>query len=127
MGDRKKIHLNLFPSLEAQVASLSDDIAYCAHDIADGHEAGILSFTNLKNSPFFGELLVLEKPFEDSASLSVAYGCRKLIRYLVNDLICHSHKNIENQKDKGGRGPMGPKGLSSLLFLFGFRCFSSFS
>ena len=96
LGDQKRIHLNLFPSLEAQVASLSDDIAYCAHDIADGHEAGILSFMKLKSSPFFGELLVLEQPFEDSASLSVAHGCRKLIRYLVNDLICHSRVNIKN-------------------------------
>ena len=96
LGDRKRIHLNLFPTLEAQVASLSDDIAYCAHDIADGYEAGILSFMKLKSSPFFGELLVLEQPFEDSASLSVAHGCRKLIRYLVNDLICHSTLNIKN-------------------------------
>ena len=96
LGDQKRIHLNLFPSLEAQVASLSDDIAYCAHDIADGYEAGILSFMKLKSSPFFGELLVLEQPFEDSASLSVAHGCRKLIRYLVNDLICHSRVNIKN-------------------------------
>ncbi len=96
LGDQKRIHLNLFPSLEAQVASLSDDIAYCAHDIADGHEAGILSFMKLKSSPFFGELLVLDQPFEDPASLSVAHGCRKLIRYLVNDLICHSRVNIKN-------------------------------
>ena len=44
LGDQKRINLNIFPSLEAQVASLSDDIAYCAHDIADGYEAGILSF-----------------------------------------------------------------------------------
>ena len=96
LGDQKRINLNLFPSLEAQVASLSDDIAYCAHDIADGHEAGILSFMKLKSSPFFGELLVLDQPFEDPASLSVAHGCRKLIRYLVNDLICHSRVNIKN-------------------------------
>ena len=96
LGDRKRIHLNLFPTLEAQVASLSDDIAYCAHDIADGYEAGILSFMKLKSSPFFGELLVLEQPFGESASLSVAHGCRKLIRYLVNDLMRHSRVNIEN-------------------------------
>ena len=96
LGDRNRVHLNLFPSLEAQVASLSDDIAYCAHDIADGYEAGILSFVKLKSSPFFGELLVLDQPFGSSASLSVAHGCRKLIRHLVNDLICHSRLNIKN-------------------------------
>ena len=102
LGDGKRTNLHLFPSLEAQVASLSDDIAYCAHDIADGYEAGILSFVKLKSSPFFGELLVLEQTFEDSASLSVAHGCRKLIRYLVNDLICHSLINIKDfQKNTG--------------------------
>ena len=96
LGKDKGIGLNLFPSLEAQVASLSDDIAYCAHDVADGHEAGILSFMNLKTAPFFGELLCLEQPLKGSETLSVAQGCRDLIRYLVNDLIFHSCENIKN-------------------------------
>ena len=73
-------HLSLSPSLEAQVASLSDDIAYCAHDIADGHEAGILSYESLRTSPFFGEFLVSEQPREYHDSLSVGQGCRDLIR-----------------------------------------------
>ena len=89
-------YLSLFPSLEAQVASLSDDIAYCAHDIADGHEAGILSYENLTTSPFFGEFLVSEQPREYHVSLSVAQGCRDLIRYLVNDLIFQTQKNIKD-------------------------------
>ena len=96
LGKDKGIGLNLIPSLEAQVASLSDDIAYCAHDVADGHEAGILSFMNLKTAPFFGELLCLEQPLKGSETLSVAQGCRDLIRYLVNDLIFHSCENIKN-------------------------------
>ena len=96
LGKNKGIGLNLIPSLEAQVASLSDDIAYCAHDVADGHEAGILSFMNLKTAPIFGELLRLEQPLKGSEKLSVAQGCRDLIRYLVNDLIFHSCENIKN-------------------------------
>jgi len=96
-------HLSLFPSLEAQVASLSDDIAYCAHDIADGHEAGILSYKNLRTSPFFGEFLVSEQPREYHDSLSVGQGCRDLIRYLVNDLIFQTQKNIKDlQKNASG-------------------------
>ena len=97
-------HLSIFPSLEAQVASLSDDIAYCAHDIADGHEAGILSYFNLKSSPFFGEFLDPKQRFEDASSLSVAQGCRDLISYLVDDLICHSNKNIECVQENGSDG-----------------------
>ena len=34
--------------------------------------------------------------FEVPASLSVAQGCRDLIKYLVNDLIEHSRDNIRN-------------------------------
>ena len=95
VGKIRARYLSLSPSLEAQVASLSDDIAYCAHDIADGYEARILSYESLKNSPFFGEFLVSEPLFENSISLSVAQACRDLIRFMVNDLISCSLKNIE--------------------------------
>ncbi len=87
------------PSLEAQVASLSDDIAYCAHDISDGYEAGILSYESLKNASFFGEFLDPDPSLVGPISLSIAKGCRDLIRYLVNDLISHSSKNIKDLKE----------------------------
>ena len=96
LGKVRARYLSRSPSLEAQVASLSDDIAYCAHDIADGYEAGILSYESLKNCPFYGGLLVLEPRFGDSVSLSVAQGCRDLIKCLVSDLISYSFKNIKD-------------------------------
>ena len=98
VGKIRARYLSLSPSLEAQVASLSDDIAYCAHDIADGYEAGVLSYASLQNCPFFGEFLASQPPFKDSVSLSVAQACRDLIKYLVNDLISCSFKNITHQK-----------------------------
>ena len=96
LGGDRGIDLKLLPSLEAQVASLSDDIAYCAHDISDGYEAGILSLMSLQRAPFFQEFLCLKQSFEVPVSLSVAQGCRDLIKYLVNDLIEHSRDNIRN-------------------------------
>ena len=74
LGGDRGIDLKLLPSLEAQVASLSDDIAYCAHDISDGHEAGILSLMSLQRAPFFQEFLCLKQSFEVPVSLSVAQG-----------------------------------------------------
>ena len=108
-------HLSLFPSLEAQVASLSDDIAYCAHDIADGHEAGILSYVNLRSSPFFGEFLMSEQTKQYNDSLLVAQGCRDLIRYLVNDLIFQTHKNIKDRQ----KNASGTKTLNLIAFSSG--------
>ena len=36
------LELKEYPSLEAQIASISDDIAYNNHDIDDGLRAGFL-------------------------------------------------------------------------------------
>lgn len=43
--------------LEAQAASLSDDIAYDAHDIDDGLRAGILTFDGLCELPLIAEIV----------------------------------------------------------------------
>ena len=43
------------PSLEAQVAALSDDIAYDNHDIDDGIRAGLLSLEDARTEPLIGQ------------------------------------------------------------------------
>jgi dGTPase len=49
------LELSTWPSLEAQVASISDDIAYDNHDIDDGLYAGFLSLDELLAQPFVAE------------------------------------------------------------------------
>jgi dGTPase len=44
-------------SLEAQLASLADDIAYNNHDIDDGYRAGLFSFAELAEVPIAGSVL----------------------------------------------------------------------
>ena len=39
-----KINLKTYPSVEAQIASISDDIAYNNHDIQDGFNANLFKF-----------------------------------------------------------------------------------
>jgi dGTPase len=46
-----------FPSAEAQVAAIADDIAYNAHDIDDGLRAGLFDIGNLSEVDFLRELL----------------------------------------------------------------------
>ena len=46
------LELDSWPSLEAQVAAIADDIAYDNHDIDDGLRAGILDIRELVEIPF---------------------------------------------------------------------------
>ncbi len=46
------LELSSFASLEAQVAAISDDIAYDNHDIDDGIRAGLLTLDQLLELPF---------------------------------------------------------------------------
>lgn len=50
------LDLGSWPSLEAQVAAIADDIAYDNHDIDDGLRAGILQLEELLELPFVRRL-----------------------------------------------------------------------
>ena len=50
------LELQSWPSLEAQVAAIADDIAYDNHDIDDGLRSGILDLDALLEEPFVARL-----------------------------------------------------------------------
>src|SRR5207302_652389 len=50
------LELGGWPSLEAQVAAIADDIAYDNHDIDDGLRAGLLKLDELLDLPLVGRL-----------------------------------------------------------------------
>ena len=54
---RHALELDTFPSAEAQVASLADDIAYHSHDLDDGLRAGLFTFDDLADIPLIGTAL----------------------------------------------------------------------
>ena len=51
------LQLESWPSLEAQVAALSDDIAYNNHDIDDSIRAGLITLDDLRQLPLTGDIL----------------------------------------------------------------------
>ena len=50
---KQKINFNNSPSLEAQIASISDDIAYNSHDLEDGLKANLFKLNDIKKIPDF--------------------------------------------------------------------------
>jgi dGTPase len=51
---RWPLDLSTWPGIEAQIAALSDDIAYVNHDMDDGLRAGILTIAELAEAPLAG-------------------------------------------------------------------------
>ena len=51
-----KINLENSPSMEAQISSISDDVAYNNHDIQDGVRAKLFSINDLIDINFFKDI-----------------------------------------------------------------------
>lgn len=100
----KKFPLDLkkYPSIEAQIASFADDIAYNNHDIDDGFRAGFFSIHDLCKLDFIEEILAkfdYENPNMDD-NVRVYAITRSLISAMVFDLIKTTNDNIEKNKIK---------------------------
>ena len=96
----QQIDLNLtsFASAEAQVAALSDDIAYLSHDFDDGIRAGLLDPEDMDHLPLAGPILkeLRERYGKLQTSRLVHELTRRLISLAVIDLVKQSRANLED-------------------------------
>jgi dGTPase len=85
-----------FASLEAQVAAMSDDIAYDAHDIDDGLRAGLFRLDDLKVVPLvaqiIGEIDRLYPALDDSRR--GAEMVRELISRLIGAVVSEAARRL---------------------------------
>ena len=96
---KNKINLKKFPSLEAQIASISDDIAYNNHDIQDGYSAGIFTIHELKEISFFNEILKkYSTKIKTDKKILIYQMVRDSINLMVRDLIKNSLINFKINK-----------------------------
>ena len=96
---KNKINLKKFPSLEAQIASISDDIAYNNHDIQDGYSAGIFTIHELKEISFFNEILKkYSTKIKTDKKILIYQMVRDSINLMVKDLIKNSLINFKINK-----------------------------
>ena len=85
-----------FASLEAQIAAVSDDIAYNAHDIDDGLRAGLFKVIDLGDIPLVGEALasVLKAYPNLEHNRLVHETVRRVISAMVADVLANTKKNL---------------------------------
>ena len=99
---KKKINFSLYSSLEAQIASISDDIAYNSHDLEDGLKSNLFELKNLKDIPILNSIISKhsKKLKKHSIDLVIRQIIREVINEMVRDVIITTKKNIKKNKIK---------------------------
>lgn len=88
------------PSLEAQLCNLADEIAYNNHDIDDGLRSGLLTEQQMMDIDLFARFRdeVAQLHPDVSGRRAISETIRRMINYLITDLIQTSEQNIAQQK-----------------------------
>jgi len=90
------------PSIEAQIASLSDDIAYHNHDIDDAIRANLIDIEQIYEIKHFNKIInKIYKTFNDiDKSVLVSEVIRTSIKFMVEDIYEQTIKNINKNSIK---------------------------
>ena len=99
-SSRHNLELQTYSSGEAQVAAISDDIAYNHHDVLDGIRAGLLSIDDIRTLPIlsscFNEVDKLYPGIDDLRQRHEAL--RSFFDFLVSDVIIESKRLLGELK-----------------------------
>jgi dGTPase len=100
---RWPLELDTWPSLEAQVAAVADDIAYVNHDIDDGLRAGLFSVEDLADAPLAGAhtQAVLSRFGELDLGRFTGEMVRTLMGSLVDDLLRETRRRLDEAPPAG--------------------------
>ena len=99
---KNKIVFNKSSSLEAQISSISDDIAYNNHDIQDGIKAKLFKLNDLLEINFFKDIYKSHKKKTKSKNndILIYQIIRDSINLMVKDLIKNTIINLKTEKIK---------------------------
>tara|TARA_Y100000590_G_C15650696_1_gene988622 strand:+ start:75 stop:1220 length:1146 start_codon:yes stop_codon:yes gene_type:complete len=94
----KRINFGSYPSLETQVAAISDDIAYNNHDLEDGLRANLFTIKKISSIPYLSALINkhLKKIKNFRREVIINQIIRDLINIMVVDVIKTTNKNLRN-------------------------------
>jgi len=93
---RWPLDVGRWSSLEAQVASLADDIAYVNHDIDDGLRAELFTIDDLAGAPLAGEAVsgIRARYGEIELGRFIGELVRTLMSVLVDDVLSQTRRQI---------------------------------
>jgi dGTPase len=117
LAKEHSIDLAAHPSAEAQVAALSDDIAYNAHDIDDGLRAGLFGVIDLGDVPLASKALqeVLSLYPDLERTRLIHETVRRVISWMITDLVRESERRIARH---GARSADDIRGLAEPVIGF---------
>jgi len=94
---KNKIYFKQYPSLEAQISSISDDIAYNNHDLEDGLRAKLFDMNALKSVSFISKIMKkhLKNKKDFRREVIVNQIIRETINCMVLDVISNTKKNLK--------------------------------
>ncbi|NUY39819.1 deoxyguanosinetriphosphate triphosphohydrolase [Wolbachia endosymbiont of Litomosoides brasiliensis] len=116
-NEKYNLKLEEFSSIEAQVASIADDIAYSVHDLDDALRANLVIIEDLFNVPLIGRTFkdIKSGYLELPQSKLIHESLSRIIGIMISDVVSQTEKNIEDYKIKSVEDV---RGLDKMLVTF---------
>jgi dGTPase len=97
----QSLDLGSWPSAEAQVAALADDIAYVTHDIDDGLRAHLIVLSNLDSQPLTGPAMARVRSQASGDEAREVYELtRLLITQMISDLVTETRTRLASLRPR---------------------------
>lgn len=102
-NDKFDLDITRFPSIEAQISAISDDIAYNNHDIEDSLRANLFTIEDLFQLPVIGQTYqdIIEKYPKIRREVLIDEAKRHVTKIMVLDVINKTLDNIKKFNIKG--------------------------
>ena len=122
LDEHHKLELDTYPTAEAQVAAIADDIAYNCHDLQDGLRAGFFTSDDLGELPIVGAAFSeVREMHPDAGEFRIAQtALRRVFSQLTNDVFATSRDLLQDSKLKSVEDV---RLAGKKLVVFSDRCF----